>query len=254
VTWLFEGWVRHLDSRGHDQMIEPGQLNLMTAGRGIAHAEISPDPRPARLHGVQLWLALPEGRRDTEPGFAHHGELPVLDLGAASATVLVGELAGRSSPAVVHSPLLGAEVAVSSSAPFELPLEADFEHAVLVVDGSVVVDGRDLGVGDCRYLGRLRRRLSLSGSPSGRLLLLGGEPYGGPLFMWWNFVGGSGDEIVAAREDWAAGRRFGSVRTEVGRVPAPPLAASRLRAPGSGWLDAQAGEVARHHGSAGGQR
>lgn len=236
VTWLLHGEVVHRDSLGSEQAIRPGQLNLMTAGSGIAHAETSPPPgeRPPVLHGLQLWVALPGERRAPDPGFEHRPELPVADLGGggARARVLVGELAGARSPATVHSPLVGADVTVGG-ARVEVPLDPDHEHAVLVAGGTVAVEGVSLGTGSCAYLGRRRRRLSLAGDPAGRLLLLGGEPFAEPLVMWWNFVGRSAEEIAEARADWEAGRRFGDVGGVPGgstaRVPAPPLPPGRLR-------------------------
>jgi len=234
VTWLFEGDVVHRDSLGSDQVIRPGQLNLMTAGEGIAHAEESPTPHPRWLHGVQLWVALPDTERGRAPAFEHHPVLPTADLGGARATVLVGELAGARSAATTYSPLLGAEVAVAPGRASLVPLDPDHEHAVLVVTGRVAVDGRSMATGDCAYLGRTRRQLSLATDDEGadspaRLLLLGGEPFGEPLVMWWNFVARSAAEIADARAAWESGERFGAVDdARSDRVPAPPLAPGRL--------------------------
>jgi quercetin 2,3-dioxygenase len=116
VSWLFEGLVRHRDSLGSRQLIRPGELNLMTAGGGIAHSEESAAGRPPVLHGLQLWIALPEAERHTEPRFAHHADLPVVRDGAASVTVVIGEYRGERSPAEVFSPLAGFEVAVPTGA------------------------------------------------------------------------------------------------------------------------------------------
>ena len=231
VTWLLDGEVLHRDSLGNVQPIRPGQLNLMTAGAGIAHAEVSPDPHPRWLHGLELWVALPDADRLAPPAFEHHPDLPVLDAGAASVTVLVGDVGGVASPATTFSPLVGADVRASGPPRSSVPLDPGFEHAVLVVDGSVVVDGSRLSTGDCAYLGRDRRQLVVAGDPSGRFLLLGGEPFTEPLVMWWNFVGRTAGEIGDARADWEAGRRFGDVAGEPGdRVPAPPLPPGRLTA------------------------
>ncbi len=228
VTWLFAGEVVHHDSLGSHQTIRPGELNVMTSGHGIAHAEVSPTHHPAWLHGVQLWLALPGAQRHAPPAFEHLADLPVAELDGGRATVLVGSLAGVRSPAAVASALVGAELVLDGAGPVSVPLESGFEHAVLVVDGPVTVEGRAAATGECGYLGRGRTRLTLAGP--GRVLLLGGEPYGEPLVMWWNFVGGSHEEIADARADWAAGRRFGEVRGFDGApVPAPPLPPGRLR-------------------------
>ena len=233
VSWLLAGEVLHRDSLGSQQLVRPGQLNLMTAGRGISHSERSPEVRPALLHGLQLWVALPSSARDVAPAFEHHPELPVLEVQGARATVLMGEIGGVTSPATAYTPLVGADVEVGSGTGAVLPLRPDFEYAVLVVDGDVVlgeeharVDGRELV-----YLGTGRDSLPLWADGGCRLLLLGGLPFDEQLVMWWNFVGRSHDDIVADREDWEAGAsRFGTVTEDPGpRLPAPPLPATPLR-------------------------
>ena len=231
VTWLLDGEVLHRDSLGSEQAVRPGELNLMTAARGIAHSEESPSPRPSLLHGVQLWVALPEGARHSDPAFDHVVSLPVLGLPGAGVTVLMGSVDGVRSPAPAHTPLVGADVAVTAGADVRLPLERAYEHAVLVLAGSVAVDGRPLGVDTMVYLGRDRAVLPLRGGADGaRMLLLGGEPFDEQLVMWWNFVGRSHEEIVAFREDWADGRRFGEVHGFAGDpLPAPPMPTTRLR-------------------------
>ena len=230
VTWLLAGEAVHRDSLGSVVTIRPGELNLMTAGHGIAHAESSPAVHPRLLQGVQLWLALPGTSRDVPPAFEHLDNLPVVDLEGARATVLVGTFAGVRSPATVFSPLVGLEVAVDPPNPVGLPLDPDFEHAVLVLTGSVMLDGRLMATGSATYLGRGRSQVVLTATAAVRVLVLGGEPYGEPLAMWWNFVGGSHEEIVGAREDWAAGRRFGPVRGFDGEpIPAPDLPPGRIR-------------------------
>ncbi len=238
VTWLLDGEVRHRDSLGSDALVRPGELNLMTAGRGISHAETSPEAATGALRGLQLWVALPTRHRDVAPAFAHHADLPVLDLDGARVTVLLGELAGQASPAQTFSPIVGAEVALSGGA--QLPVEAAFEHAVLALD-DVVVDGRPVAAGHLAHLAPGRRTLAVApGAASGRLLLLGGEPFGEDLLMWWNFVARSHDEVVEAREEWTAAvagaaTRFGRVETYDGpALAAPALPTSRLRPRPSG--------------------
>jgi quercetin 2,3-dioxygenase len=225
VTWLVAGEVLHRDSLGNRCEIRPGQLNLMTAGRGIAHAEETPAVHSPVLHGVQLWVALPGPDRDVAPAFAHHADLPVVADGGLRATVLLGELAGAASPARCHTPLVGAEIALAGAA--ALPLRAEFEYAVLALDGAAVVDGVPVRPGPLLYLGDGRRDLRLSGDA--RLLLLGGEPFAEKIVMWWNFVARDHDEIVQARQDWLAGGRFGEVRGYDGApMPAPAMPISRL--------------------------
>jgi len=230
VTWLVDGEVRHTDSLGSDQLIRPGQLNLMTAGRGIAHAEQSPPDATPVLHGLQLWVALPDAYRWTDPGFEHHADLPRFAAAGLEGTVLVGDLGGVVSPATAYSPLVGAQLAVTAEA--EVPLREDFEYAAVTIDGAPVVDGLPLQTGALLYLGCGRSSLELAGE--GRLLLLGGEPFAEQIVMWWNFVGRSGDEIAAAREQWAAGERFGAVVGYDGDpLAAPPMPPGRLKPGGA---------------------
>jgi len=226
VSWLFEGLVLHRDSLGSRQMIRPGELNLMTAGQGIAHSEESAAGRPGALHGLQLWIALPEPDRFTEPRFAHHSDLPVLREGGARVTVVIGEYRGEQSPAEVFTPLSGLEVAVPGGDDFVLPVREDFEYAVVAVDGSAVVAGALIAPGLLAHLpaGLSEIRISPAGGRRlARFFVLGGVPFGERLLMWWNFVGRSGEEIARAREDWVAGR-FGDVHGYPGEpLAAPPL-------------------------------
>ena len=152
VSWLFEGLVLHRDSLGSRQLIRPGELNLMTAGQGIAHSEESAAGRPAALHGLQLWIALPEQERFIEPRFAHHADLPVVREGGARVTVVIGEHRGQQSPAEVFTPLAGLEVAVPGGDDFVLPVREDFEYAVVAVDGSAVVAGALIAPGLMAHL------------------------------------------------------------------------------------------------------
>jgi hypothetical protein len=226
ASWLFEGLVLHRDSLGSRQLIRPGELNLMTAGRGIAHSEESAAGRPAGLHGLQLWIALPESDRFTEPRFAHHADLPVLREAGAYVTVVVGEYEGEPSPAEVFTPLVGLEVAVPGGDEFVLPVREDFEHGVVAVDGSALVEGALIAPGLLAHLspGQSEIRLSPAGGRRlARFFVLGGVPFPERLVMWWNFVARTGEEIAQARDDWAAGR-FAEVRGYPGSpLPAPPL-------------------------------
>jgi quercetin 2,3-dioxygenase len=230
VSWLFDGEIVHRDSLGSLQTIRPGQLNLMTSGRGIAHSEESPREHPPTLHGLQLWVALPDGVRHGGPRFDHYPDLPVLRTSGITATVVVGELDGVRSPALAYSPLVGVEITLEPGAQIRLPLERDFEYAVLVIDGSTEVAGCALGQEALLYLGTGRSDLLLDATGAAWLFLLGGAPFEEELVMWWNFVARSHEEVVAAREDWAAGRRFGVVHGYDGDpLPAPPLPTTRLK-------------------------
>ena len=231
VTWLLDGEILHRDSLGNVQPIRPGQLNVMTSGHGIAHSERSPVARPPLMHGVQLWVALPDPARAGAADFAHHAALPRWRDGDLDVTLLVGEAGGERSPAVVHTPLIGAQLEVRGSAPATLPLRRDFEYGLLAMSGSAEVDAMPLAPGALLYLGAGRDAFTLRAAPGSRLLLLGGEPFDEPLVMWWNFVGRSHEEIAAAREDWMAGRRFGVVTDDpAAPLPAPALPTTRLKA------------------------
>jgi len=224
VTWPLAGEIRHRDSLGSDVLVRPGQLNLMTAGRGVAHSEISMDSGP--LHGLQLWIALPATEAADDPAFEQHLELPVHTGPGVTATVLMGTVGAETSPATTHTPLVGADLTITGAG--VLPLRPDYEHAVFAVTDGITIAGVTLARGQLLYLGTGRTELRVD--TPGRALLLGGEPFPDELVMWWNFVGRSHDEIAAARADWQAeDPRFGVVAGHDGaRIPAPDLPGIRL--------------------------
>jgi quercetin 2,3-dioxygenase len=230
VTWLADGEILHRDSLGSAQTIVPGQLNLMTAGHGIAHSEQSPPDHPPGMHGLQLWVALPEDARHGPPRFDHHADLPVLRAGDASVTVVVGTLGPARSPARVDTPLLAAEVLFDGTGRCRLPLDAGFESAALVMSGAGEVAGVALTPGSLLYCGPGRTEIELRADGPSRMFLLAGAPFDEPLVMWWNFVARSHEEIERARADWAAGRRFGTVGgCAAAPLPAPPMPTVRLK-------------------------
>jgi redox-sensitive bicupin YhaK (pirin superfamily) len=234
VSWLLEGEVHHRDSLGSDARIRPKELALMTAGHGIAHSEQSPAVHPRYLHGAQLWVALPEAARETAPDFAHHTSLPGFTSDGLTATVLMGGLGGATSPGTAHTPLVGADLDLAAGADVELPLEPDFEYALLASSGSAEVEDAPLEVGAMLYLGTGRRRVRVRAAEPARLLLLGGEPFEERIVMWWNFVGRSGEEIAEYAQAWnAEDERFGAVVGYDGdRLQAPPLPPMPLKARG----------------------
>ena len=231
VTWLADGAIEHHDSLGSHQMITPGQLNLMSSGHGIAHSEHSPPNHPPGMHGLQLWIALPDEARHDPPRFEHHPSMPVDHQGDATVTVVIGRLGAARSPARVHTPLLGAEIVFDGPARLRLPLDPEFEYGTLAMSGTATVAETDLVPGSLLYLGQHRADISIEVPGPARLFLLGGLPFSEPLVMWWNFVGRSHEEIVQARDDWMAGRRFGAVtRCAADPLPAPEMPTVRLKA------------------------
>ncbi|MEU4443308.1 pirin family protein [Actinosynnema sp. NPDC050801] len=235
ASWLFSGEVEHRDSLGVHAVVRPGELNLMTAGHGICHSEVS-TPDTTVLHGVQLWIALPDADRDAPRDFQHHAPGAVA-LDGATARVFLGTVAGETSPVRTFTPLLGAELVLEPGARLALDVDPAFEHGVLVDVGSVELGGTALARGalGCVAVGATALHLANTGDDAARVVLLGGEPLGEDLVMWWNFVGRSHEEIVRFRDQWQAeSERFGQVEGYPGtRLPAPPLPMGRLRSRGN---------------------
>jgi hypothetical protein len=241
VSWLFTGEIEHRDSAGHHAMVRPGEVNLMTAGHGISHSEVS-TPQTRSLHGAQLWVALPDGARDQAPGFAHHAPTPVTDAGW-EARVFLGSLLGDTSPVATATPLLGAELLLDPGTTLTLDVDPTFEHGVLVDRGAVEVAGTRAAPHDLAYVPPGGAALTLTSYDEPvRVLLLGGPPFGESIIMWWNFVGRTHEEIVGFREQWQAqltdagpdlrlvDGRFGiPVGQDLPPIPAPPLPNARLK-------------------------
>jgi redox-sensitive bicupin YhaK (pirin superfamily) len=242
VSWLFAGEIEHRDTTGAHAVVRPGELNLMTAGCGIAHSEFS-TTGTSTLHGAQLWVALPGEHRFVEPGFEHYVP-PTHEHGEARLRVFLGELAGEESPATAYSPLVGAEIALAPGGRLELPVDPAFEHGVLVDTGEVSVDGIPAARGRLVHRPTGSSGLELRAADTGpvRVLLLGGEPLGEEIVMWWNFIGRSHEEIVEYRALWQEersrrreserepARRFGVFPTAWEEtLPAPELPNARIR-------------------------
>jgi quercetin 2,3-dioxygenase len=238
-TWLIEGAVVHRDSLGNEQVITPGQVNLMTAGNGISHSEDSAAPpagkpaaSPQRLHAVQLWIALPDAQRHRAPSFRNYAQLPLIESGGFNVRVLAGTALGSTSPAEVFSPLVGLDLSARAAGHLALPVTASYEHAALVLEGEAQVAAEALAPGTLLYLGTGRDSIDISCRAAARLILIGGAPFHEEVLLWWNFVARTPEEMEQATRDWNAGQRFGSVRGS----PSPPLVAPdpaglRLRAP-----------------------
>lgn len=221
VTWLIDGEVLHRDSLGTEQLIAPGQLNLMSAGRGVSHAEETPPDAIDELHGIQFWVAQPDSTRFGEPAFEHHAQLPQVDLGdGARGTILLGTLSGETSPARIDTPLVGVDLLVEATV--VAPLEPTFEHGIIVLEGCLTIDGTGILPGSLAYLGAGRDELFASTDEHTRVMLIGGVPLDDELVMWWNFVGRTRDEVAEAGRDWnAEAPRFGTVASALPRIPAP---------------------------------
>jgi len=233
VSWLFAGQVEHRDSLGTHALVRPGELNLMTSGHGICHSEVS-TAESGVLHGVQLWVALPDSRRNGARDFQHYVP-PAVSLDGATARVFLGTLAGQRSPVATFTPLLGAEITLEPQARLVLPVDPGYEHGVLVDAGPVSLSGARLERTELGYLppgSATLELVNLTGEPA-RILLLGGAPFEEDIVMWWNFVGRSHEEIATFRSAWEAELdQFGSVTGYAGtlqRLPAPALPNIRLK-------------------------
>ena len=222
VTWLLAGEALHRDSLGTEQVIAPGQLNLMTAGHGVAHSEEGTGRYGGDLHGVQLWVAQPSSTRHDAPAFEHHAELPQVEFDGALATVLVGELDGVVSPARRDTDHAGVDLDLPRGRA-SLPLRTDYEHALVVFAGAALVEGGVVEPGHLAYLGVGRGEITIRTEEATRALLVGGVPFDEPLLMWWNYVARTRNEIRTAHDDWTAeARRFGHVDSKLPRINVDP--------------------------------
>jgi redox-sensitive bicupin YhaK (pirin superfamily) len=235
VSWLFSGEIEHRDSHGVHALVRPGELNLMTGGHGISHSEVSTS-RTTVLHGVQLWVALPERHRNTGRDFQHHVPEPVR-VDGAEIRVFLGSLAGVTSPVSSFTPLLGAEVVLEPGAGVTLAVDPSFEHGLLVDTGPVRLADTLLAPAELGFAAEGNTTLTLANASDerARCVLLGGTPFEEEIVMWWNFIGRGHEEIARAREDWQnASARFGTVEGYDGeRLPAPELPHSILRPRGN---------------------
>lgn len=227
ASWLFSGEVEHCDSLGSMQHICPGQLNLMTAGSGIAHSELALASSP-EFHGVQLWIALPDETRNQQSHFDHYADLPKLDLNESSAIVFIGELFDSLSPAITYSQLVGAEINLAGK--LSIPLNDGFEYGVLVVNGTVQIDGKEVLPGSLHYQSQGASSMEFQGEA--KLIFLGGTPFDEKILMWWNFIGRTHEEIEVMREQWNQRLNgFNDFPDNVGGcIPAPEMPKVRLAA------------------------
>jgi len=221
VTYLFEGEILHRDSLGSVQAIRPGEVNWMTAGRGIAHSERTPPQLRAagpRLFGVQTWVGLPRADEECEPSFSHHTGLPVVEEGGVTLRLILGDLLGLASPVPTLSPTIYADISLAATRRFAIPAKHE-ERGVHVIEGEIAIGTQPFGAGEMVVLVPGTEAI-VEARSSARLLLFGGAPLDGPRFVWWNFVSSSRERIVQAAEDWKA-QRFAAVPGETERIPLP---------------------------------
>lgn len=224
-SWMVDGEILHRDSLGYKQLLTQGQVNLMTAGKGISHSEESPAKRSPTLQLAQFWIALPDDKRFMEPAFEHYPDLPRLDFEQAVVTVLVGELFGHTSPVAVHSPLIGADITTQAATQLEIPLNPDYEYGVAVLTGDAQVDQEQLEPGTLLYLGKGRSHIKVSTSGASQIILIGGEPFAENVVLYWNFVARNLDEVRESIQLWHHSDHFGTVQGYEGEpIPAPDLA------------------------------
>ncbi len=222
VTWLYDGAMVHRDSLGSEQLISPGQLNLMTSGEGIAHSEENPGITTGELHGVQLWVALPDETRRAGSEFEHHEDLPTFGVGTGSGTILIGEHRDQRSPARSDSDLVGLELRLEAGDSV-IDLRPDFEYALVVTSGVLETDATLVEPGHLAYLGSGRDAITLTARDGTSALLLGGTPFDETVMMWWNFVARTQEEISDAYESWLKhDERFGEVNSVLARIEVGP--------------------------------
>lgn len=229
-SWMVEGEILHRDSLGYEQIIRDGQVNLMTAGRGISHSEESPAGHSGRLQLAQLWIALPESHREIEPAFDHYPELPKIERDGVRMMVLAGELEGVRAPTKVYTPLVALDLRGHGKT--TLKLNPEFEHGAIALAGAGSVAGERIEPGEFLYLGVGRESLDVEVEEGTELLLIGGEPFEEELILFWNFVGRTHEEVEEWVREWndlGIQSRFGEVRGYDGPRTLSPELIARLK-------------------------
>lgn len=231
VTWLFSGEIEHCDSLGSRQVIRPGELNIMTAGHGIAHSERSLHAG-ADLHGIQLWVALPDAERDRSPMFHHHQDLPRFAIDGADARLFVGDYGDHRAGVAVFTPLLGMELTIPAGHTARIPLDSSFEHGLHVAAGGIRVQETSTPAGSLLFAPAGINEITVTAPEGAVIALLGGEPFTDPLVMWWNFIGRTHEEVEEMQREWNAhSDRFPTFDDAIGgRIDAPPMPNARLKA------------------------
>lgn len=223
VTWLMDGEIVHRDSLGTELSINPGQLNLMTAGQGIAHSEESPASFDGITHGVQLWIALPDAQRFCEPAFEHYPELPRLEKDGMDITLLMGTEIGENSPAQTRSPASALDIVLRDTGARTLALTPGFEYGLIVTEGEVSLDGVLLRPGSLLVPASPLAGFRIENTAPARLFIVGGAPLNEKIILWWNFVARRHEEIEDARQRWENGGFPPVTGSALQRLTAPPL-------------------------------
>lgn len=229
-TWMIEGTMLHDDSVGSKQLIRPKQVNLMTAGYGISHTEVAPETE-TKMHAAQLWIALPDDKRNIAPRFDHYPELPVVIKDDIEFTILVGDFLNTTSPVKVHSDLLGLDLTSQRAATSTLQLNPRFEYGFMVLEGEARVNGHELNDDNFLFIEPGLTQIGIELAANTRVLVLGGTPFESPILLWWNFVGRTYEEIAEARQQWIEGHpRFGNIPAYEGPRLEAPVLPERMRA------------------------
>jgi quercetin 2,3-dioxygenase len=230
VTWLFSGEVIHNDSLGRRQKIRPTQLNLMTAGIGISHSEVSTN-ESEMLHGIQFWIALPDAFRSGPATFQHYENLPFIDMGSVKATLIAGELFDKKSPTQIYSPLVGAQLDFGQADEIEIEIREDFEYGFLAVNSNIFINEDQTLRGSLFHLSKGNGKVKIKSDAPAIVIMIGGVPFEEEILMWWNFIGRNHDEIERMRINWeTSSELFGFVTDDLGeRIPAPPLPNIKLQ-------------------------
>lgn len=222
-TYPLQGEILHRDSLGSHQVIKPNQVNLMTAGKGISHSEESlPD---SILHGVQLWIALPDKVRHCEPQFNHYETIPSFCVDHIEIRVLAGEFENHISPVRIHSPLIGLALYVLEDTTIVLPLNPVFEYGILPLVGDIDIKQECIGTNTLLYLPCQQTALPIRAKKGSKILIIGGEPLKEDILIWWNFVARTKEEMIKAADLWKHHQHFGEVKGYEGdRLEPPPIA------------------------------
>lgn len=210
-SWMVDGEILHRDSLGYKQLLQKGQVNLMTAGKGISHSEESPEQRSPTLQLAQFWIALPDAKRFMEPAFEHYPDLPKVNKENAIITILVGELFNTVSPVAVYSPLIGADITTQGNSCIHIPLKKEFEYGIAVLTGSASINEDRVEPGTLLYLGKDREHITINTLEASQIILIGGEPFNEEIMLYWNFVARDKKEVLEFIRLWNETDHFGQV-------------------------------------------